>query len=390
MKKLYYLTFIFFYSCNFVIEKTSFQDPNLPDYFLEIYDTIKVETLGTANIFDYKENKSLAYDWLSSSIYVLDNKGQILHTLKREIDDNVGYGVRFGGGGFLTDSTFVIIGLKGYYIYNFKGELLKKGPHFKGDANIPINLKDNIVKFNNENGDELIAYAKWDANASIFNPSFFKDLKLLNVANLNSEENLPALKIPSESIYHNGKTLFSEVSPLFEFNTNTNLLIVLFPLDKNLYFFNYKFGKFELVEKIATSPANYSSPTGFLYNSNEVQAGNLGVKGRINNLKTFRFTNLFAHDDFYYLEYKPEIDEDINEEHDLIKNYNNTFHKYHKRYLHIYKGGKKFCKDVLLPEKVYGIERIISNEKILLVEISTLEELDYQRKLVARLKKMEK
>ena len=125
---LYLLLLILFCSC----AERGIKDQEIPtSYSFEIIDSLDLKILGDPLITDVSPNadRFAFYDFAGSEFIITDGSGTILNRFSKKEDTPDSYGFLMEFPGFLNENQIALVGMRGIFIYDLEGNLIKKLSH---------------------------------------------------------------------------------------------------------------------------------------------------------------------------------------------------------------------------------------------------------------------
>ena len=125
---LYLLLLILFCSC----AERGIKEQEIPtSYSFEIIDSLDLKILGDPMITDVSPNadRFAFYDFAGSEFIITDGSGTILNRFSKKEDTPDSYGFLMEFPGFLNENQIALVGMRGIFIYDLEGNMIKKLPH---------------------------------------------------------------------------------------------------------------------------------------------------------------------------------------------------------------------------------------------------------------------
>lgn len=289
-KTLLYLLFLTFtFSCSQNNnEGKSTQNGNLKNITLEKIDSVQIEYLGNPIVHDiHPKSKTVLFmeiEEFSNDIMLADFEGNIINSFSKFGDVPDGYGKLLAPLQILGKDEFLALGLKGFSIYDFLGNLHSQVrlneiyfPDFRRIAMGHTMYKLGNKYLNIEGGTRDINYDKINLHSDIF---------LFNLVDPSTGSKEPIIQFPKTSIYKSGKTFYRHAwSPVF--TVVENQIFVAFGGEPVIYKYSGK-SPFELISRIPLNLKDYNYFEG--QNSEYLEHDFFGLfkaSGRIENIKKF-------------------------------------------------------------------------------------------------------
>ncbi|MEN2283577.1 hypothetical protein AAGF08_15650 [Algoriphagus sp. SE2] len=217
LKTSLYLILFSAFSCSEKSESTI--EPT--SYSLEILDSLDLNILGDPLIADVKSDgsKFLFYDYASSDLIITDAEGAIQSKFSKKEDTPDAYGFLMEIPGFFGSDQIVVVGMKGIFLYDYEGNMIKKMDHPESIAgagfmafpgkhteSTVINGKDYLITKSVRSRDSFNGEMK-----------FYNTYKALELINPESENFTEMVPFEEGSMFLNGTGYFeSDYSPAFE------------------------------------------------------------------------------------------------------------------------------------------------------------------------------
>ncbi|WP_297335913.1 hypothetical protein [Algoriphagus sp.] len=188
---------------------------------LQIVDSTDYKILGNPILSDVSEDGSqiLFYDYASSQIISIDQHGQLLGNFSKKEDTPDAYGFMMELPGFLGNNQIALVGMRGIFIYNLTGDLVKKIDHPESVGGVGFMPTEG----------KSIETAQWDGKNYLLPKSVrsretypgeqafydrFRALEWVDVVSGASREIIP---FEEESLFKNGYGyILSDYTPAFE------------------------------------------------------------------------------------------------------------------------------------------------------------------------------
>ena len=125
---LYLLLLILFCSC----AERGIKEQEIPtSYSFEIIDSLDLKILGDPMITDVSPNadRFAFYDFAGSEFIITDGSGTILNRFSKKEDTPDSYGFLMEFPGFLNENQIALVGMRGIFIYDLEGNMIKKLSH---------------------------------------------------------------------------------------------------------------------------------------------------------------------------------------------------------------------------------------------------------------------
>ncbi|MEB2774383.1 hypothetical protein SYJ56_03645 [Algoriphagus sp. D3-2-R+10] len=115
-------------SCN---KKETITESTPPEFSLEVVDSLDLDILGNPLMASVNKTGSLVsfFDFPSSETVITDTHGEILHQFSKKEDTPDAYGFRLDLPILWGENRVIIIGMKGLFIYDLDGAMIKKIDH---------------------------------------------------------------------------------------------------------------------------------------------------------------------------------------------------------------------------------------------------------------------
>lgn len=125
---LYLLLLILFCSC---AERGIKEQEISTSYSFEIIDSLDLKILGDPMITDVSPKADLFafYDFAGSEFIITDGSGTILNRFSKKEDTPDSYGFLMEFPGFLNENQIALVGMRGIFIYDLEGNMIKKLSH---------------------------------------------------------------------------------------------------------------------------------------------------------------------------------------------------------------------------------------------------------------------
>lgn len=253
MKSTFYtLAVLFLFSCgNKNSEET---DQSLggtnnteTDFKLQKVDSTDYKILGDPILSDVSEDggQILFYDYASSEIISIDQEGQLLGKFSKKEDTPDAYGFMMELPGFLENNQVVLAGMRGIFIYNLAGDMVKKIDHPEsvgGAAFMPIAGKS--IKTVNWNGKNfLLPKSVRGRDTYPGEQAFYDRFRALEWVDVESGKSQEIIPFEEGSLFKNGYGyIVSDYTPAFEW-VNEKLYLSL-GADPKLHIYQFSDNEF--------------------------------------------------------------------------------------------------------------------------------------------------
>jgi hypothetical protein len=126
--QLYLFVLLIFCSCSGP-EKKEQEIPTT--YSFEVIDSLDLKILGDPMITDVSPgaNRFVFYDFANREFIITDGSGSILSQFSKKEDTPDSYGFLMESPGFVNDNQLALVGMRGIFIYDLGGNMIKKLPH---------------------------------------------------------------------------------------------------------------------------------------------------------------------------------------------------------------------------------------------------------------------
>lgn len=188
---------------------------------LQKMDSVDYQILGDPILSDVSEEGShiLFYDYASSEIISIDLDGQLLGRFSKKEDTPDAYGFMMELPGFLGNNQVALAGMRGVFIYNLEGDLVKKIDHPEsvgGAAFMPIAGKSiETVRWNGK--DYLLPKSVRGRDTYPGEQAFYDRFRALEWVDVASGESQEIIPFEEGSLFKNGYGyIVSDYTPAFE------------------------------------------------------------------------------------------------------------------------------------------------------------------------------
>jgi len=202
----------------------------------EIYDSLVVDLLGNLILMDISPSgeKYLLLEQTSGDIILTDQDGNISHQYNRTGDGPENYpGSRIGLGQFISEESYFIPTMLGFYEYNLSGELLRKyEPNFTTGATLLISNSRNHIfhegKIYSNLGDRA-------ADEGLSGLELQQNTNKVEVINLTDSTYQPSVPIPAQSRFSSSEELFPDIAHYSHLAIRDDSLYLMFRNEPVLY-----------------------------------------------------------------------------------------------------------------------------------------------------------
>lgn len=126
--QLYLLVIVIFYGCADHKEK---EQEILTSYSFQVVDSLDLKILGNPMITDVspKADRFAFHDFANKEFIITDNLGSIVSRFSKKEDTPDSYGFLMEFPGFLNEDQLALVGMKGVFIYDLEGNMVKRLAH---------------------------------------------------------------------------------------------------------------------------------------------------------------------------------------------------------------------------------------------------------------------
>lgn len=220
MKQFYYylLISIFLISC----EKPKEQELEISyDFSFEVVDSLDLKILGNAILVDVspKMERFAFYDYASKEFVFTDQSGDIFSRFSKNGDTPDAHGFLMEFPGFLNENQVSLVGMKGVFIYDLEGNLIKKmaHPELLGGAGF-MSFPGKGIETVTLNGQQyLLSKSVRTRNTFPGEQKFYDSFKALELIDLESEDFIEIVPFEKGSQFLDGNGYFeSDYAPAIE------------------------------------------------------------------------------------------------------------------------------------------------------------------------------
>jgi len=352
------------------------------DFQINIYDSISVNSLGEILLTDYNPNTELitGYDIYKEINVILNKNGEIVSSFDRQYFDNEGYGNRFGGSSFYSDSSLMILGVKGYYEYDFNGNLLSYMTHPFANKTLPLNFKFNLIKLEKKSTNYIIGMTGPNNMRSANDPDFYKEMRWVSITDYNNNSYIATLKYEKNSLYLDGNSYYYK-APIMTYSKQDETIIVVYPYDLSIYLYEFdsERSQLALINTQDTRPDFFGQNE---YLSLLDRENDSDRTRELLNTNSF-YSNIFVTDSLIILEYETRKQTSAGG----IQNSSYENDKPAKKYLQFFTMEGKVAKDIELPAESNRTAYVFDDGEIWLRKETITEEDQitfYKARLISR------
>lgn len=310
LKTSFYLLLLSAISCSekseTIIEPTS--------YSLEILDSLDLAILGNPLIADVKSDgsKFLFYDFASSDLIVTNAEGEIQSKFSKKEDTPDAYGFMMEVPGFFGSNQIAIVGMKGIFLYDFEGNLIKKMDHPEslGGAGFMAFPGKHTESTEINGNDYLITKSVRSRDSFNGEMKFYNTFKALELVDPESGSFTEMVPFEEGSMFLNGTGYYeSDYAPAFE--TKDGKLYISLGAEQKLHVYNISSEGASLDTAISFSIPGFE--TLVPKDLSEFSEGTVTISGSTPSIR-----NIHIIDNKILLHYYPGIDPEKMNEAELL------------------------------------------------------------------------
>lgn len=394
MRKIKYiiplLTIIFISSCeteNKQVNSIKNNSTDLPQYSLEIVDTIKIDEIGRLKLTDFHQEKELLLFHNRSDskkdIFITNLQGEVIHRFNRNTNDDQGYGSELYGLSFdrFEDDRITVFSLKGYYQYSYDGELIKHVPNNAEEIGGNINFPMTLTSFEQDTNKYFVTVLNANDVGSSAHQEFYEKRKHLTLFDLSKQSFKTVIGFENNSVYRDGVHQRRLYFAYYDMNDDTGTLDVIYSYDPTVYSYKLENGDFTLVDRYDAKPDYFLEPSysafGELYDASREQITNSS------------FVDFDNYNEYAYIAYTRGVPKNIYDEEtaqgvDQLK-LTNMLQDNYKNYLQVFKNGEKLTRDILIPKQAQLVAAVLSEDTLILTPNRFLYEHDVEHYYVVKI-----
>lgn len=310
LKTSFYLLLLSAISCS---EKSeTINEPT--SYSLEILDSLDLTILGNPLIADVKSDgsKFLFYDFASSDLIVTNAEGEIQSKFSKKEDTPDAYGFMMEVPGFFGSNQIAIVGMKGIFLYDFEGNLIKKMDHPEslGGAGFMAFPGKHTESTEINGNDYLITKSVRSRDSFNGEMKFYNTFKALELINPESGSFTEMVPFEEGSMFLNGTGYYeSDYAPAFE--TKDGKLYISLGAEQKLHVYNLSSEGASLDTAISFSIPGFE--TLVPKDLSEFSEGTVTISGSTPSIR-----NIHIIDNKILLHYYPGIDPEKMKEAELL------------------------------------------------------------------------
>lgn len=279
-------------------------------FTLQKADSIDFKILGDPILSDVTEDGAqvLFYDYASSEIITIDQDGQLLGKFSKKEDTPDAYGFMMELPGFLGSNQIALAGMRGVFIYNIEGDLVKKIDHPEsvgGAAFMPIAGKSiEAVRWNNK--DFLLPKSVRSRDTYPSEQAFYDRFRALEWVDVASGESQEIIPFEEGSLFKNGYGyIVSDYTPAFEWIDDR--LYISLGADPKLHIYQFSENEFKRDTTILMDIPGFQELV--LTERSEFQEGTVSLNG-----STPAIRNIHRVNDLLVIHYFGGLDPSATEE----------------------------------------------------------------------------
>ncbi len=189
---------------------------------LEIVDSLDIPILGMPMLSDVSADgtKITLYDWPGSEVIIADSNGDILHRWKKNKDTPDSYGFMMSLPGFVANDQVAIVGMRGFFIYDLAGNLVKKLDHAENMGGAAfMGRPGNTVKYvERDNQPNLLYKSLRGRDTYPGEDAFYEKFRAAEFLDINTGEYFEMGKFEENSRFLDGMGYIeSDYMPAFEY-----------------------------------------------------------------------------------------------------------------------------------------------------------------------------
>lgn len=290
--------FIALYSCG-TKDSSSDKENNqgIQSASLERLDSVTIGFLGNPIVqdldpvsqvvvfSDYKENYS--------NLYIANFEGDIISSFSKEGDMPDSYGLMTANAKILNDSTFLVYGSRGFFVYDYTGKNVSKIKHDLPPNYIKVGMGRGMIAV----GDKFLY---WNASRPAVRHNdlrFYDEAYLMAWIYPETGKEEPIIQFPESSLFMSGK-YFARDSWAPVFTISDELIHVVFGIEPVIYTFR-SLSPYLLLSRIPIELPDYQNFNGVDSYQIELEWSSY-VYGEITNIKKV--------DDIFLVTYLPSYD----------------------------------------------------------------------------------
>lgn len=310
LKTSFYLLLLSAISCS---EKSeTINEPT--SYSLEILDSLDLTLLGNPLIADVKSDgsKFLFYDFASSDLIVTNAEGEIQSKFSKKEDTPDAYGFMMEVPGFFGSNQIAVVGMKGIFLYDYEGNLIKKMDHPEslGGAGFMAFPGKHTESTEINGNDYLITKSVRSRDSFNGEMKFYNTFKALELVDPESGSFTEMVPFEEGSMFLNGTGYYeSDYAPAFE--TKDGKLYISLGAEQKLHVYNLSSGGASLDTAISFSIPGFE--TLVPKDLSEFSEGTVTISGSTPSIR-----NIHIIDNKILLHYYPGIDPEKMKEAELL------------------------------------------------------------------------
>lgn len=310
LKTSFYLLLLSAISCS---EKSeTINEPT--SYSLEILDSLDLTILGNPLIADVKSDgsKFLFYDFASSDLIVTNAEGEIQSKFSKKEDTPDAYGFMMEVPGFFGSNQIAVVGMKGIFLYDYEGNLIKKMDHPEslGGAGFMAFPGKHTESTEINGNDYLITKSVRSRDSFNGEMKFYNTFKALELVDPESASFTEMVPFEEGSMFLNGTGYYeSDYAPAFE--TKDGKLYISLGAEQKLHVYNLSSGGTSLDTAISFSIPGFE--TLVPKDLSEFSEGTVTISGSTPSIR-----NIHIIDNKILLHYYPGIDPEKMKEAELL------------------------------------------------------------------------
>lgn len=347
---------------------------------LIVYDSLDISFLGTLQVSDFSESREtyLGFDFQLNTILEFDQNG-LISTFK-PIEGPNNYGERLYGLGYFSDTLKVVLSQKGFFFYSSTWKLVKRLVAHDSKYT-SVNSQFRLLKYVDETRNAVLALGEESpSEIGIFveEKEYYNRKQHFSLVDVASDSFKSFINYPHESIYRKGDIWYPQNSALFDFDSESKVLYVLFEIEPRIYRYKLNWDRVTIIDSISTLPENMQPPMSAPFGQAIDELKSLAVSGY--------YTNIFVKNDTIIAEYQKGINE-VSYGVSSVAEFSQLYSNLQRRFLQIFVNGKKVSSDIEIPNRFMSIAYADGLNRILLYDNSAVtgEKDSFQRFYYAKI-----
>lgn len=226
--QLYLLVIVIFYGC---ADHKGKEQEILTSYSFQVVDSLDLKILGNPMITDVspKADRFAFHDFANKEFIITDNLGSIVSRFSKKEDTPDSYGFLMEFPGFLNEDQLALVGMKGVFIYDLEGNMVKRlaHPESMGIAGF-MSFSGKGIEIVSLNGKQyLLSKSVRTRDSFAGEQRFYDNFKALELIDIEEEKFIEIVPFEQGSQFLDGGGYFeSDYAPALE-ATDEKLYIAL-------------------------------------------------------------------------------------------------------------------------------------------------------------------